>query len=44
MTDLFEQSDEKLDAAITEIQRAIATGMANKQRCPSSEHLAQVAA
>ena len=32
MTDLFEQSSQKLDAAITEIQHAIATGLANKQR------------
>ena len=32
MTDLFEQSSQKLDAAITEIQHAIAAGLANKQR------------
>ena len=32
MTDLFEQSSQKLDAAITEIQHAIAIGLANKQR------------
>ncbi|PXW68215.1 methyltransferase family protein [Blastomonas natatoria] len=32
MTELFEQSSQKLDAAITEIQHTIAIGMANKQR------------
>ncbi|WP_155647023.1 hypothetical protein, partial [Erythrobacter donghaensis] len=32
MTDHFEQSSQKLDAAITEIQHAIATGLANKPR------------
>jgi hypothetical protein len=32
VTDLFEQSSQKLDAAITEIQNAIATGVANNQR------------
>lgn len=31
MTDLFQQSSQKLDAAITEIQHAIAAGLANKQ-------------
>ena len=34
MTDLFEQSSQKLDAAITEIQHAIAAGLANKRIHP----------